>query len=53
MVEEIYYQEGLTSFWKGNGTNLIRVFPFSATELFSFEVYKYFISKILDTLGYC
>ena len=32
--------EGLYGFFKGNGVNVVRIAPFSALEMFSYEVYK-------------
>jgi solute carrier family 25 phosphate transporter 23/24/25/41 len=37
---KMYREEGLRSFWKGNGTNVVRIAPFSAIQFFSFDVYK-------------
>jgi solute carrier family 25 phosphate transporter 23/24/25/41 len=39
-LTRMYREEGLRSFWKGNGTNVIRIAPFSAIQFFSFDVYK-------------
>ena len=36
----MYREEGLRAYWKGNGTNVIRIAPFSAIQFFSFDVYK-------------
>jgi solute carrier family 25 phosphate transporter 23/24/25/41 len=33
--------EGLRGFFKGNGTNIVRVAPFSAFEFFFYEFYKH------------
>ena len=33
-------EEGIVAFWKGNGTNLIRVFPYAAAQLSSNDFYK-------------
>jgi hypothetical protein len=33
-------EEGLVAFWKGNGTNIIRIFPYSAAQLSANDVYK-------------
>ena len=37
---QIYREEGLRSFWKGNGTNVIRVAPYAAAQLSSNDFYK-------------
>lgn len=39
-LASIYQKEGITAYFKGNGTNVCRIFPFSAVELYTFEVYK-------------
>ncbi|KAL6064364.1 hypothetical protein QOT17_010942 [Balamuthia mandrillaris] len=36
----IYAEEGLLGFFKGNGTNVIRIVPASAIQFFSYEQYK-------------
>ena len=33
-------EEGLLAFWKGNGTNIIRIFPYSAAQLSANDFYK-------------
>uniref|UniRef100_A0A7S0MXV0 ADP,ATP carrier protein n=1 Tax=Pyramimonas obovata TaxID=1411642 RepID=A0A7S0MXV0_9CHLO len=37
---KIYAEEGLLAFWKGNGTNLIRIVPYSSTQLSANDFYK-------------
>jgi hypothetical protein len=37
---QIYKEEGLRAFWKGNGTNVIRVAPYAAAQLSSNDFYK-------------
>jgi hypothetical protein len=36
----MYQEEGLRSYWKGNGTNVVRIAPFSAIQFVSFDIYK-------------
>ena len=36
----MYREEGLRSYWKGNGTNVVRIAPFSAIQFCSFDLYK-------------
>lgn len=36
----MYTEEGVRGFFKGNGTNVARIAPFSAIQFFSFDVYK-------------
>ena len=33
-------QEGFLAFWKGNGVNIIRIFPYSAGQLAANDSYK-------------
>ena len=33
-------EEGFLSFWKGNGVNVVRVFPYAAAQLASNDSYK-------------
>jgi hypothetical protein len=33
-------EEGLRAFWKGNGVQIIRIFPYSAGQLMSNDMYK-------------
>jgi solute carrier family 25 phosphate transporter 23/24/25/41 len=37
---KILREEGFIAFWKGNGTNIIRIFPYSAAQLMSNDQYK-------------
>jgi solute carrier family 25 (mitochondrial phosphate transporter), member 23/24/25/41 len=37
---KIFSEEGVAAFWKGNGTNIIRIFPYSAAQLMSNDQYK-------------
>jgi len=36
----IYQKEGILGFFKGNGTNVIRIAPYSAVQFASYERYK-------------
>ena len=44
ILKKMLKNEGIRSYFKGNGTNIIRIFPFSAIELFTFELFKYEIT---------
>jgi len=33
-------EEGILAFWKGNGANVIRIFPYSAAQLAANDQYK-------------
>jgi solute carrier family 25 phosphate transporter 23/24/25/41 len=37
---KILREEGFAAFWKGNGTNIIRIFPYSAAQLSANDNYK-------------
>jgi hypothetical protein len=38
--EKFYKTQGIPGFFKGNSAALVRIFPFSAIEFYSFEFYK-------------
>ena len=37
----MWKDEGYKGFFKGNGTNIVRIAPFSAFEFFFYEFYKH------------
>jgi solute carrier family 25 phosphate transporter 23/24/25/41 len=39
-LDQIFRQEGLKGYFKGNGTNIIRIVPYSAIQFASYEQYK-------------
>jgi solute carrier family 25 phosphate transporter 23/24/25/41 len=39
-LAKMWREEGPLSYWKGNGTNVARIAPYSAIQFFSFDVYK-------------
>lgn len=39
-AKKIVSEEGFLAFWKGNGTNIIRIFPYSAAQLMANDQYK-------------
>lgn len=39
-ARKIVSEEGFLAFWKGNGTNIIRIFPYSAAQLMANDQYK-------------
>lgn len=43
--ETSFRDEGIVAFWKGNGTNIIRIFPYSAAQLSANDFYKRALSK--------
>eukprot|EP00457_Paulinella_chromatophora_P008838 gb/GEZN01008887.1/.p1 GENE.gb/GEZN01008887.1/~~gb/GEZN01008887.1/.p1 ORF type:complete len:397 (-),score=76.07 gb/GEZN01008887.1/:135-1325(-) len=42
-MSTIMQEEGLKGLWRGNGVNIVRVVPYSATQFASYDVYKQFI----------
>ena len=36
-VGKIWREEGFAAFWKGNGVNIIRIFPYSAGQVIPAE----------------
>ncbi|KAG2502088.1 hypothetical protein HYH03_000580 [Edaphochlamys debaryana] len=41
---KIIREEGFLAFWKGNGVNIIRIFPYSAGQLAANDTYKRFLA---------
>ena len=39
-LRQIGRQEGVTGYFKGNGTNVIRIAPYSAVQFAAYEKYK-------------
>jgi len=37
---KIYQEEGILAYWKGNLTNVVRIFPYSASQLMANDAYK-------------
>jgi len=48
VIFKMLKEEGPLSMFKGNGTNVSRIMPFSAIELCTFEIYKPFLAKVLN-----
>ena len=48
---KIYTEEGILSFWKGNGVNVIRVAPYAAAQLASNDYYKALLADEDGRLG--
>ena len=47
-IKKIYKDGGLLSFYKGNGLNVLKIFPESALKFFCFEYAKALIAKFKD-----
>ena len=41
---KIAKEEGILAYWKGNGVNIIRIFPYSAAQLAANDQYKAFLA---------
>lgn len=39
-LRKIFAEEGPAALWKGNATSLLRVFPYSATQMAANDLYK-------------
>ena len=50
-LRDVYKKEGLRFFWKGNGTNCIRVFPQIAINYSIFRQTKPYFKTIFDNKG--
>ena len=48
---KIYTEEGLLAFWKGNFTNVVRIFPYSACQLMANDAYKRLLSSGKEELS--
>lgn len=48
---KIYTEEGILSFWKGNGVNVVRVAPYAAAQLASNDYYKTLLADENGKLG--
>lgn len=42
----IVRQESLIALYKGNGAQMVRIFPYAATQFTSFEIYKQYLSGL-------
>eukprot|EP01089_Gocevia_fonbrunei_P012976 TRINITY_DN3205_c0_g1_i1.p1 TRINITY_DN3205_c0_g1~~TRINITY_DN3205_c0_g1_i1.p1 ORF type:complete len:158 (+),score=27.98 TRINITY_DN3205_c0_g1_i1:58-531(+) len=39
-LRKIWVEEGFLAYWKGNGTNVVRIMPSEAARFFSYDVFK-------------
>jgi len=51
MFKLVYKNEGLQQFWRGNGVNCIRVFPYAGIQFASYDSYKEIISNNCEHYG--
>jgi len=50
-LAQMYKIEGVRGFFKGNGTNVIRIAPYSAIQFLSYERYKRFMLQKMNPPG--
>lgn len=48
---KIYREEGVLAYWKGNLTNVVRIFPYSAAQLMANDAYKRLADESLGGLN--
>lgn len=39
-LKEIVHRESFIALYKGNGAQMVRIFPYAATQFTAFEIYK-------------
>ena len=48
----MYSTEGMKGFFKGNGTNIVKIAPFSAFEFFFYELFKNALCPHVENRGH-
>ncbi|XP_055630391.1 solute carrier family 25 member 16-like [Toxorhynchites rutilus septentrionalis] len=48
-LKHIVKKESFFALYKGNGAQMVRIFPYAATQFTAFEIYKKYLGKILGT----
>ncbi|XP_065082263.1 solute carrier family 25 member 16-like [Ochlerotatus camptorhynchus] len=46
-LKQIVKKESFIALYKGNGAQMVRIFPYAATQFTAFEVYKKYLCKLL------
>lgn len=46
ILKTIYQREGIQGLFRGNGTNCMRIAPYTAIEFYMFEVNKWWINSL-------
>lgn len=50
---KIWKEEGFVGYFKGNGTNVIRIIPINAIQFLSYEKYKNVNIFTIESLTFC
>lgn len=45
-LRHIVHKESFLALYKGNGAQMVRIFPYAATQFTAFEIYKKYLAKI-------
>ncbi|XP_055601390.1 solute carrier family 25 member 16-like isoform X2 [Uranotaenia lowii] len=48
-LKHIVKKESFLALYKGNGAQMVRIFPYAATQFTAFEIYKKYLGKILPS----
>ncbi|XP_048513933.1 graves disease carrier protein-like isoform X2 [Athalia rosae] len=46
-LNEIVQRETFFALWKGNGAQMVRIFPYAATQFTTFEIYRKYLGTLL------
>lgn len=48
-LKAIVKNENIFALWRGNGAQMVRIFPYSATQFLAFDIYKKTLTRLLGT----
>lgn len=48
-LRHVYKHESFLAFYKGNGAQMVRIFPYAATQFTAFEIYKKYLSRVINS----
>ncbi|XP_026472448.1 graves disease carrier protein homolog isoform X2 [Ctenocephalides felis] len=51
-LRHIVHKESVFALYKGNGAQMVRIFPYAATQFTAFEIYKKYLSSVLGPNKY-
>lgn len=46
-LRHIIHKESFIALYKGNGAQMVRIFPYAATQFTAFEIYKKYLAKVI------